>query len=222
MRGMNWSKTAMGMLMVVLVTVQVFGQNASPKKMTREIIVSLADHKLALLENGQVVKSYPVTVGKPSTPSPVGTFTIEHRVVDPTYYHHGVVIPPGPENPVGNRWMSLSISGYGIHGTNVPSSIGKAASHGCIRLGRADIEDLFSRVRIGDKVELIAGQNQETAQIFGDGPKPPATQPTLLAAGTEPQTQPATAPAPNQAQVLNAMAKTGPATGANRDAAGTL
>ena len=75
-------------------------------------------------------------MGKPSTPSPVGTFTIERRVMNPTYSHDGRVVPPGPNNPVGTRWMGLSIRGYGIHGTNVPSSIGKAASHGCIRMAQ--------------------------------------------------------------------------------------
>jgi hypothetical protein len=119
--------------------------------------------------------------------------------------------------------MSLSLPGYGIHGTNVPNSIGKAASHGCIRLGKADIEDLFSRVRIGDTVELIAGRDAETAQIFGDGPKLPAAKPDVLTAKAEPPAA-KTAPdaAPKQAEVLNAMAKTGPATGADKGVVGTL
>lgn len=150
----------------------------------RVIVVSLQDHKLALVEDGKVKKIYPVAVGKPSTPSPVGTFTIERRVMNPTYSHDGRVIPPGPNNPVGDRWMGLSIPGYGIHGTNVPSSIGKAASHGCIRMGKADLEELFSLVKAGDTVELIGARNVETAQIFGDGPMPApaiAQQPVITA-----------------------------------------
>lgn len=196
----------------------------------REIVVSLVDHKLALLEDGRVVHVYPVAVGKLSTPSPVGTFTIVHRVANPTYYHHGKVIPPGPYNPVGNRWMSLSIPGYGIHGTNEPLSIGKAASHGCIRLGRRDIEDLFRRVRIGDKVVFIAGRDEETAQIFGDTPAPiaPARQPVLLV-----KAEPLQTPAPQPVQVVSAnasqpaaenaslMAKNAPATAAGISAAGS-
>ena len=90
----------------------------------RVIVVSLEDRKLALIENGAVLKTYTVAVGKASTPSPVGTFTVESRVANPTYSHDGRVVPPGPQNPVGSRWMGLSIRGYGIHGTNVPSSIG--------------------------------------------------------------------------------------------------
>src|SRR5580698_8812180 len=79
--------------------------SAIPAGTTRQIVVSLEDRKLALVENGQVVKVYPVAVGKPSSPSPVGTFTIARRVANPTYHHDGKTIPPGPRNPVGSRWM---------------------------------------------------------------------------------------------------------------------
>lgn len=154
----------------------------------RVIVVSLEDHKLALVEDGKVKKVYTVAVGKPSTPSPVGTFTIARRVMNPTYSHEGRVVPPGPNNPVGTRWMGLSIPGYGIHGTNVPSSIGKAASHGCIRMARKDLEELYPMVEVGDTVELIGERNEETAQLFGDGPTlaPGAHQVTLTAmAATE-------------------------------------
>jgi lipoprotein-anchoring transpeptidase ErfK/SrfK len=154
----------------------------------RVIVVSLEDHKLALLEDGKVKKIYTVAVGKPSTPSPVGTFTIARRVMNPTYSHDGRIVPPGPNNPVGTRWMGLSIPGYGIHGTNVPSSIGKAASHGCIRMARKDLEELYPMVEVGDTVELIGERNEETAQLFGDGPTlaPGAHQVTLTAmAATE-------------------------------------
>ena len=158
-------------------------QPAAPK---RVIVVSLEDRKLALVEDGEVKKVYTVAVGKPSTPSPVGTFTIEHRVVDPTYSHGGKTVPPGPGNPVGDRWMGLSIAGYGIHGTNAPGSIGKAASHGCIRMGKADIEELFQLVAVGDEVELVGERNEETARLFGTGDG--SLSPTVLAALTLPRT----------------------------------
>lgn len=137
------------------------------------IVVSLQDRELALLDNGRVKAIYPVAVGKPSTPSPTGTYTIVNHVINPTYYHHGVVIPPGRWNPVGNRWMGLSVAGYGIHGTDVQSSVGKAVSHGCIRLRKADIEALFAQVTVGDRVEIFAERNEETTAIFG---KPAATR----------------------------------------------
>jgi lipoprotein-anchoring transpeptidase ErfK/SrfK len=65
------------------------------------------------------------------------------------------VVPPGKWNPLGTRWLGLSRKGYGIHGTNAPKSIGKAASHGCIRLRNSDIEELFDLVSVGDAVELV-------------------------------------------------------------------
>jgi lipoprotein-anchoring transpeptidase ErfK/SrfK len=146
----------------------------------RVIVVSLEDRKLALVEDGQVKEVYSVAVGKPSTPSPVGTFTIERRVPNPTYRHNGKTVLPGPGNPVGTRWMGLSKHGYGIHGTNEPKSIGKAASHGCIRMSQADLEEFYELVAVGDTVELVGERNQETAQLFGDGQNP-AAQPVQTA-----------------------------------------
>jgi lipoprotein-anchoring transpeptidase ErfK/SrfK len=107
------------------------------KATVRWILVSVPDHKLALLENGNVIRVYRVATGKNSTPSPIGAFQIVNRVSNPTYYHKGQVIAAGRNNPVGSRWMGLSAKGYGIHGTNQPGSIGKAASTGCIRMRRA-------------------------------------------------------------------------------------
>jgi hypothetical protein len=148
----------------------------------RVIVVSLEDRKLAFVEDGKVTKIYPVAVGKPSTPSPVGTFTIERRVANPVYHHDGKTVEPGPGNPVGTRWMGLSVRGYGIHGTNAPKSIGKAASHGCIRMAKPDLEELFALVQVGDTVELIGERNDETAQLFGTEENPtPAQQPVLTA-----------------------------------------
>jgi lipoprotein-anchoring transpeptidase ErfK/SrfK len=143
----------------------------------RVIVVSLEDRKLALMEDGQVKKVYTVAVGKPSTPSPTGTFTIERRVANPTYHHSGKTVLPGPGNPVGTRWMGLSKHGYGIHGTNEPNSIGKAASHGCIRMARADLEQFYELVAVGDTVELIGERNEQTAQLFGNGQNPAAPAP---------------------------------------------
>src|ERR1700722_6304358 len=146
----------------------------------RVIVVSLEDHKLALVEDGQVKKVYTVAVGKPSTPSPVGTYTIARRVKNPPYSHNGTVVPAGPGNPVGTRWMGLSVKGYGIHGTNEPRSIGKAASHGCIRMAKKDLEEMYELVGVGDTVELVGQRNEETAQLFGE-PKPAATELVVLA-----------------------------------------
>ncbi len=154
------------------------------------IVVSLEDKKLALVEDGQVKKVYTVAVGKPSTPSPTGTFTIARRVKNPTYSHDGKTVLPGPGNPVGTRWMGLSIKGYGIHGTNEPKSIGKAASHGCIRMAKKDLEEMYEMVSVGDSVELVGERNEETAQLFGGDQKP------VVAGALQPVVTASLAPAP--------------------------
>ncbi len=153
------------------------GRDPAPADAPRRlIVVSLEDRKLALIEDGKVLKTYGVSVGKPSTPSPVGTYAIERRVANPTYSHNGKTVPPGPGNPVGTRWMGLSIHGYGIHGTNEPKSIGKAASHGCIRMAKADLEEFYGLVKVGDTVELVGQRDEETAKLFGQPPAQPANE----------------------------------------------
>ena len=134
--------------------------------MTRRVVVSIPDRKLAVIENNEVVQVFAVAVGAPATPSPVGTFIIVNRVANPTYYHPGKVVAPGPRNPLGTRWIGLNQKGYGIHGTDDQASVGFAKSHGCIRLRTADIERLFERLRPGDVVELHAERTPEIDQLF--------------------------------------------------------
>lgn len=132
----------------------------------RQIIISIADRRLALLKDGKLVKTYPIAVGTQSTPSPDGEFTIINHAVDPVYRHKGKEIQPGKGNPLGNRWMGLSLKGYGIHGTNIPSSVGKAASHGCFRMARLDVEDLYTRVKVGDMIIIRRERDALIAKVF--------------------------------------------------------
>jgi len=134
---------------------------------TRRIVVSIPDRELALLEDGRVVKIYPVAVGAAATPSPAGSFTVAARLSHPVWYGPHKVVPPGKNNPLGPRWIGLSRKGYGIHGTNNPRSIGRPVSHGCIRLHNSDVEELFGLVAVGDAVELYAARTGEAARIFG-------------------------------------------------------
>ena len=162
----NWNladKKQWTLAIVLLLCFPAYAQNEDK----RLLLVSIPDRKLAVIENGAVKKTYPIAVGKNTTPSPTGSFHIAVRVTNPTYYHQGKVVAPGPQNPLGTRWMGLDMKGYGIHGTNAPSSIGKAASHGCIRMAKRDLEELFSMVKVGDAVEIRGERDQEMAQIFG-------------------------------------------------------
>jgi lipoprotein-anchoring transpeptidase ErfK/SrfK len=147
------------------------------------ILISIPDRKLALLEDGKVQKIYQVAVGADVTPSPTGEFHIAHKIVGPTYSHHGKVVAAGKGNPLGSRWMGLDKEHYGIHGTNMPQSIGHAASHGCIRMGKHDVEELFQLAGVGDVVEIHGERTEEMAQIFG-GLQP--EQPVEVAQNQEP------------------------------------
>jgi lipoprotein-anchoring transpeptidase ErfK/SrfK len=137
-----------------------------PDPAWRRIVISIPDRKLALLENEHVVKVYDVAVGKTTTPSPRGSFVIVNHVEHPTWFGPAGPVAPGPHNPLGTRWMGLSAHGYGIHGTNAPSSIGKAASHGCIRMRRQDLEELFEFVAVGTPVELTGEHRELLARVY--------------------------------------------------------
>ena len=132
----------------------------------RRIIVSVADCRLVLVESDRAIRIFRTAVGAPKSPSPLGTYQIINRISNPTYFAPGKVIPPGPANPLGTRWLGLNLDGYGIHGTNQPQSIGRAASHGCIRLRNEDMEELFRLVRPGDQVEILPERNVELSRIF--------------------------------------------------------
>ncbi len=140
------------------------GEPVAPE---RRIVVSIPDRKLALVENGRAVKVYSVAVGADVSPSPTGSYRVVNRLKHPTYYKPGTVVPAGAANPLGSRWMGLDRKSYGIHGTNQPKSIGKAASHGCIRMARKDLEELFELVRVGDAVEIHGERDGSVAAVFG-------------------------------------------------------
>ena len=107
----------------------------------RRVVIFPARRVLELYEGTQRIRSYPIAVGKPSTPTPPGYYTIATK----TMYPGGVF---------GSRWLGLSIPHYGIHGTNNPLSIGQAVSKGCIRMHNHDVEDLYQIVEIGTPVTI--------------------------------------------------------------------
>ena len=133
----------------------------------RTVLISIPDRKLAVIDAGFVIATFPVAVGAEKSPSPTGEFQVVNRIASPTYYHPGKVIPTGKDNPLGTRWIGLSQKGYGIHGTNAPRSVGHAASHGCIRLRNRDAEKLFAMLQVGDVVEIRGARDDQIAQIFG-------------------------------------------------------
>jgi len=170
-RARRINSTQLQILAVTLLLVMpAIAQNAKPieeKVRVRRVMVSIPDRKLAVIDGDHVVAQFRVAVGAAESPSPTGQFQIVSRVANPTYYRPGTVIPSGKDNPVGTRWLGLSQKGYGIHGTNIPGSIGRAVSHGCIRLRNRDMEKLFTMVRPGDVVEIRGERDELVSRVFG-------------------------------------------------------
>ena len=106
------------------------------------IVVRTAQRKLDLYRDGSLYKTYSVAVGKPATPTPKGNFTVVNKAMN-------------PGGAFGTRWLGLSKPHIGIHGTNNPASIGKAASKGCIRMHNKDVQELYGLVGIGVAVEIV-------------------------------------------------------------------
>ena len=157
-------------MLATLITPSALAQEqvvVAAARVKRQVVVSLPDRKLVVMENGAVLRVFSVAVGAGVSPSPTGEFEIVSRLTDPTYYHSGVVIPAGADNPLGPRWVGFNKKGYGIHGTNAPGSIGKAASHGCIRMRNRDIMQFFAMVSVGDTVEIHGQRDEQIAEIFG-------------------------------------------------------
>ena len=151
---------------LVMAAAEAFAQENQGRP-ARRIVVSIPDRQLAVLEADRTIRIFPIAVGAAQTPSPSGSYRIVQRIPNPTWYTKGRIVPPGKANPLGTRWLGLSVKGYGIHGTNNPSSIGHSASHGCIRMRNRDVEQLFDIVSIGDPVELYGERTGELEHIFG-------------------------------------------------------
>ncbi len=133
----------------------------------KRIVVSKSEKALrAYAEDGRLLAFYPATIGSPERPAPSGRLTVVGVAPEPDYtydpkrvsYDRGdkrVVVPPGPNNPVGTVWIDLSRDTYGIHGSPDPAKIGKTASNGCVRLTNWDAEQLAAAVKPGVVVEFV-------------------------------------------------------------------
>ena len=160
---LKWTQRYILAALVLAAVIPSSAQNsklANSDRIQRTVLVSIPDREALVLEDGDVIASFPIAVGAPTSPSPTGEFQIVSRVANPTYYHPGTVIPSGKDNPVGTRWLGLSQKGYGIHGTNEPKSVGRAASHGCIRLRNRDVERLFTMLQVGDVVQIRSERDE--------------------------------------------------------------
>lgn len=152
---------------IVVVDTDV-GDGGAPAKADR-VEVDKARQTVKLFDKSNaLIGFYPATVGSEEKPSPTGTLKVTEVSRNPTYrynpdYHFKGVhskkpftIKPGPNNPVGSVWISLSAEGYGIHGTPKPGKVSKAESHGCVRLTNWDAERVAGSVSKGTPVGFVA------------------------------------------------------------------
>lgn len=145
-----------------------------PADIREGVVLNIASKRLFYfpkMQEGQaqVVKTYPIGIGRVGWETPLGSTTVVAKAVDPDWYvplsvrqEHAEmgdplpsVVPAGPDNPLGSRVLKLDIPGYLIHGTNQPYGVGMRVSHGCVRLYPENIEYLYELVAIGEKVQII-------------------------------------------------------------------
>ena len=137
------------------------GQKLKIPTGTFSTLIQRDARRLTILLNGHYIKEYPVTVGAPATPTPLGKFSIaNNKKVNPEWYSDGHVYKYGdPRNILGTRWVGFEETdqhqGYGIHGTHDPNSIGQATSNGCVRMLNEDVEEIFGMLMPGDSVEIV-------------------------------------------------------------------
>lgn len=131
------------------------------------IEIDLLRRQLNYFQGSLLAGTYPIAIGKPATPSPVGQWSIINKKV------------LNYDSVFGSRWMGLSNPGYGVHGTNNPSSIGNAVSNGCIRMYNHNVEVLFKKVSIGTPVIIHKGNSGDSyeEQNYTVTPERPPTSP---------------------------------------------
>ena len=137
-----------------------------PEFAQRIIRVDTRGRMLDLVDANRVIASFPITPGSKSLPAPIGTWKVVKVTTMPIFrwdeamLKHGqrssdfYTISPGPRNPVGIVWIGLNKKGIGIHGTDSPDTIGRSASHGCIRLANWDAARVVNQVTVGMTVEI--------------------------------------------------------------------
>lgn len=135
-----------------------------------QLVIRLSDRELeALDEDGRVVAHFPVSIARKAEKRPSGDLRVRVIAPEPNYTFdpevfpespeaaqlgRKLILPPGPNNPVGRAWIGLDLPGYGIHGTPDPEKVGRTESHGCFRLANWDALTLLDLVRVGMVVRV--------------------------------------------------------------------
>jgi lipoprotein-anchoring transpeptidase ErfK/SrfK len=166
---------------LVRLSVHAVAPKVTPETMGRTIVVRVDTNRLDLYDGFQLTRSWDVATAKPGWVTPVGEWTLYQKRENPTWYNPALdtwgaslpaVVPGGPGNPMGTRALYITAPGLiRIHGTTSPDSIGRYASHGCIRMHNAEVEQLYDLVPVGAKVIIIGERPSWAAE--GDIPDTP-------------------------------------------------
>lgn len=124
------------------------------------LVINLTERRVYVYKNDQVIDSYPIAIGRQGWETPTGNFEVLQMLRNPVWQHPftGELIPPGPDNPLGSRWIGFWTDGQnyiGFHGTPNVETVGTAASHGCIRMYDQDVMKLFELVQVGTPVSVV-------------------------------------------------------------------
>ena len=131
------------------------GQHLRIWKGVFSVFVDKSQNTLMLKSDNEIVKIYNVSTGKNNS-TPVGTFKIVDKLVNPVWFKSGAIVPPeSPENILGTRWMGFDFPGYGIHGTTDPNNIGQQVTAGCVRMRNSEVEELYSLLPVGTAVTIV-------------------------------------------------------------------
>jgi len=144
------------------------GKDKSPESGAPSISIKIdmKTNMLGVFEADKLVAAYPVTVGSAQTASPIGEWKVRAVTKLPRFRYDKQMLkygersgnfhmlPPGPNSPVGVIWIALNKKGIGLHGTSEPETIGRAASHGCVRLANWDVVRLAQKVKAGVPVSI--------------------------------------------------------------------
>ena len=122
-----------------------------------KLVIRLNQRRVYVYRGDRLQGSYQIAIGKTGWETPTGNFKVLQMIQDPAWEHPwtGQVIPPGPNNPLGNRWIAFWTDGknlIGFHGTPNERLIGQAVSHGCIRMRNQDVMALYEQVSVGTPV----------------------------------------------------------------------
>lgn len=142
----------------------------------RQLVLQRGKRRLLLLEDGLLLELFPVAIGRPGWETPLGSFAVLEKIRNPTWQHpqRSLTIGAGPSNPLGSRWIGFwrdcnlrkpweggkplalpSCATIGFHGTPQRGSVGRAVSHGCVRLYDEDVRRLFEQVGVGTPVTVV-------------------------------------------------------------------